>query len=267
MYLIGRSQSVDLVDLDSSTIIHTFQTEMMRPRTLKHICFPRLQRSGLVPLTLCYISAESGDLVVHTYRPNSESDPADSHVSPEQHAGGQSPWDQMTEVRKHVENPGVWEALPGGSIVGVRQKRAISPPSRSITASAASPFGLRRRVGIPPETRDASSAQGWEAWVIDRPDAKDDFETRPLDGQEDEEDELGTTPLMISELGPMTRLGSLSLAVGFGDVVKVISVGNEYFDHEPPGLGLHTDSLISLGSRRKKTSALSGRAPVWRVGG
>jgi hypothetical protein len=62
---------------------------------------------------------------------------------------------------------------------------------------------------------------------------------------------------MISEAGPMVRLGAMSVAVGFGDVVKVVSVGHEHFDNWTGGVsdGVGVDGLMNLGSRRKKTSA------------
>ena len=96
MYLIGRSQSIDLVDLDSSTILHTFPTEPMQPRSLKQIALTRPQQPGLASLTLAYTSAETGDLVVHTYLPLAESDT----ICP------RTPWASQTkETTRHVTNP------------------------------------------------------------------------------------------------------------------------------------------------------------------
>lgn len=56
---------------------------------------------------------------------------------------------------------------------------------------------------------------------------------------------------MISELGPMVKLGTMSVAVGFGNEVKIISAGHEYFDKAMPvnGLGL---GMAGVTSRRKK---------------
>ncbi|AEO62622.1 uncharacterized protein THITE_2040709 [Thermothielavioides terrestris NRRL 8126] len=128
MYLIGRSQSVDLVDLESSTIIHTFRTEMMQKRTLKHIAFTRPQQSGLESLTLSYISAETGELVVHSYLSATATDTPSSPPPPEPLAStAHGRWIPAQEAIKHISNPGVWEALPSGSIVGVRRKPSPTP--------------------------------------------------------------------------------------------------------------------------------------------
>src|SRR4051812_47167219 len=59
MYLVARTHSVDLVDLVSSSIIHTFRTEPMLPRSLKQIASIRGQQTSLASLTLAYVNAES----------------------------------------------------------------------------------------------------------------------------------------------------------------------------------------------------------------
>ncbi|KAG7288830.1 hypothetical protein NEMBOFW57_005189 [Staphylotrichum longicolle] len=253
MYLIGRSQSVDLVDLDTSTI-----TSLTRP-----------QRHGLTSLTLSYISAETGDLVVHTYVRDTENDKSypPSPIEP----GPHSPWNQTTQTTRRVTNPGAYEVLPTGSIVGVRQKQTPAPSTSASPTSTPKPaFGLRRRTITPPteaNSRPSLTPPAWEAWVLNlRPDAKSDFETLPL-----ETDGRDLRHLMISELGPMTRLGTMSVAVGFGDVVKVVSVGHEYFDDTAQngslgmGLGLGLEALqlqqvMGVASRRKKVSGQAGKS-------
>ncbi|EAQ90619.1 hypothetical protein CHGG_02554 [Chaetomium globosum CBS 148.51] len=170
-----------------------------------------------------------------------------------------------------------WEALPSGSIVGVHKKRTTPLPTIN-TPSSITSLRSRRTVGrsnsdnpqhtnTPPETHTQS--RSWESWVLNlRPDAKSDFETHPLNDDAD----TSSPHLMISELGPMTRLGTMSVAVGLGDVVKVVSAGHEYFDHgrvgslveiahwrgfsvEPGGAsGCSYSSFMVLGRRRKKGS-------------
>ncbi|KAK4250235.1 sterol-sensing domain of SREBP cleavage-activation-domain-containing protein [Corynascus novoguineensis] len=282
-YLIGRTQSVDLVDMESSTVIHTFRTEMMLPRTLKQISLTRVHRTNLASLSLSYTSAETGNLVVHTYLPETK-DESRPPLSPLE----QRPFDTWTltkETTRHVPNPGTWEALPSGSIIGIRRKQTA--PSTLTTIPTTTPTaiaGLRRRVA-PNATTDytgpTSSAtvntqtHGWEAWVLNlRPGAKPDFETRPLDEdpdmdqQQQQQQQQQRQHLMFSELGPMTRLGTMSVAVGLGDVVKVVSVGHEHFDRPRGGsfsmgmmAGLSDEGLqqvLEAGSRRKKGGSLGG---------
>ena len=281
MYLIGRSQSVDLVDLDTSTILHTFHTEPMQPRTLKQISITRPQQPGLASLTLAYTSTATGDLVIHTYLPSiPETDtPLLYPPTPIEPGAPTNPWTQPNETTKHIPNPGVWDALPTGSILGVRS-RCRQPAPSPCPSGLPTQFllgGLRRRRYDPPQdtttvsstSRSSSSGssssgssgsgrqdQGWEAWVLDlRPDAKSEFETLRIDGGGGGLDGEGEG-LMIAEVGPMVRLGTGSVAVGFGDVVKVVSVGHEFFDDA--GLGAAV-GLEVVGSRRKKGSGAGAR--------
>ncbi|KAL2260456.1 hypothetical protein VTK26DRAFT_5525 [Humicola hyalothermophila] len=288
MYLIGRSRSVDLVDIDSSAIIHTFRTEPMEPRTLKHICLPNPQQPGLASLTLCYVNAETSDLVVHTYSPDTGPD----HTIVCNQEDTARRWPQTKETINRIPNPGVWEALPSGNIVGVRRKQGTptQPPLLSpYSPSTRLRLGLRRRSAAtaPANSSHASpvtyspprssSSQEWEAWVLSYcldPDTAGSgpessaFETAPLSitAQSADGDGIGSRgrgQLVIAELGPMVRLGATSIAVGFGNVVKVVSAGRERFDSaDESGLG-GTGMDRGLGSRRKKISAAgSGRSLV-----
>ncbi|KXX79042.1 Sterol regulatory element-binding protein cleavage-activating protein [Madurella mycetomatis] len=273
MYLVGRSQFVDLVDIDSDAIIHTFQTETMKPRTLKYMCPMRTQQSGLTSLTLSYVSSETGDLVIHTYLPQSEGDAICPYSPIEPRGNARRQWGQTQEIKKNVPDPGVWEALPSGSIVGVRKRRHNQRTTLPSPSSSTTPNGLRRRAGSRAGSRAenyaaSAMAQSWEAWVIKfLPGAKSDFETRALDVHDSSgEDQLQQHDtldhLMISEVGPMVRLSALSVAVGFGNVVKIISVGHEYFDKARDELGqIGPEGMLNLaGNRRKKVSAMPGRA-------
>ncbi|KAK4192895.1 putative sterol regulatory element-binding protein [Podospora australis] len=258
MYLIGRSKSVDLVDLDTSTIIHTFSTEPMKPRSLKQISLTRSQQSCLTSLTLAYVSMETGELVLQTYLPEDEDNLLCSYTPAEFSSTVQRGWGPSKEIKRHIANPGVWEALASGSIIGVREKLAPTRPrsasSASSSSSSSGPIGLRRRGVNRTDDHPDNATRCWEAWVINHPEANSELETRQLDIP----DAAGVPDgghLLISEVGPMVKLGAMSVAVGFGNVVKVISAGHEYFDQVSDGLG--AESLLNLGSRRKKAN---GRA-------
>ncbi|KAH6626166.1 sterol-sensing domain of SREBP cleavage-activation-domain-containing protein [Chaetomium sp. MPI-SDFR-AT-0129] len=277
-FLIGRSQSVDLVDLASSTVIHTFQTETMQPRSLKQVSLNRGHQSGSPALTLCYNSAEDGDLIVHTCLTEDAKNNT-SPNTPTENPSAQT-WQETT---RRIPNPGVWEALPLGSIVGVHKKRNPRTPRASTPSPAG---GLRKRS---PSSLASAPANGgpanqplptpsWEAWVFNlRPNTKFEFESRSLDN--DDRDTTGLhSHLMISELGPMTRLGATSVAVGLGEVVKVVSVGHEYFDGggsdalASEGLQVPLQRVVGVGARRKKGSGgsaglIASRSPVLGIRG
>lgn len=108
----------------------------------------------------------------------------------------------------------------------------------------------------------------WEAWVIDHLDDDNDggldsaisLESVPLNNSNHDKGVDGIDgrrqqyhhSLMISELGPLVKLGTSSVAVGFGNVVKIITVGHEHFDR--PRDRLTRDNLrnFSSTSRRKR---------------
>ncbi|KAL2135211.1 hypothetical protein VTI74DRAFT_9417 [Chaetomium olivicolor] len=268
-YLIGRARTVDLVDLDSSTIIHTFQTQRMKPQTLKHIPLIRPQHPGLASLTLAYISADTGDLIIQSYAPEDETNIICSFTPGEAISTRWSP--ETKEVTQRIVKPGIWEALPSGSLVGVRRRPELQQPPRS--AIPAFLEDLRRRAAsalTPASTRRPRADSGiqWEAWVLNRPDAKADFETLLIEDTTSEDPALKPDHMMTANLGPLVKLGTMSVAVGFAEIVKVVSVGHEYFDrgggarNGPMGsLRMGADCLqvvpSSVGARRKKAGSAS----------
>ncbi|KAJ4425207.1 hypothetical protein N0V82_000016 [Gnomoniopsis sp. IMI 355080] len=245
-YLIVRSQSVDLVDLHSSKIIYTFMTEPMQPRSLK------LNYSGqrLVPgcrgtvssLNLAYVSEVSGDCILQTYVPDERYDNicfSDANGPP---ARSNCPWNETRQITRRIQNPGSWTTLRNGSVVGVRRVQEVmqvSPMRDRLPAFAHS--GLRRRRHL---EQSPSVAQAWETWVITRLENEGDFETRPCATSED------VSGLIISELGPMVRVGHGSVAVGFGNIIKVITVGHEWYDNQEEE-SLRPDTTLMASRRRK----------------
>ncbi|CAK7202329.1 hypothetical protein SEUCBS139899_005051 [Sporothrix eucalyptigena] len=135
-YLVARPHSVDLVDLSTSEILHTFEAHTpIKPRSLRHLCAARRQtQRGSLELSyfsLIYISAETGNCVIQTYLPEDEDgsilfSPDDRPVVPPAGSGSSCMWHEARLIVKEVPNPGLWEALPNGSIIGVRQTVVVS---------------------------------------------------------------------------------------------------------------------------------------------
>ncbi|KAM7217825.1 Sterol-sensing domain of SREBP cleavage-activation domain containing protein [Rhypophila decipiens] len=282
-YLIGRSEAVDLVDIASGDIVHTFWTEAMRRGSLRHTLSCQTAQSGLTSLILSYVNSQTGDLVIHTYLPKDDNDTIYSYNPSEPL---RRLWGETKEITRRIVNPGKWETLANGRIVGVRQRVPHKPkepePPSSLMASATSSSGLRRRSSVMSDrltgpTRNLRNTvpenDVWEAWVMDHlnsPDQLDpevSMESIPLNpppggalvdgiaiqsnGSPHHEN------LMISELGPLVKLGTSSVAVGFGNLVKIISVGHEHFDQPSPRSNnrlARKDHVrnFGAGSRRKK---------------
>jgi hypothetical protein len=260
IYLIARLETVDVVDFESSKIIHTFQTEAMQPRTLKHLRSSSRQThcgsTGLGSLTLAYVSSETGDCVLQTYLPQEEDgaicfcDPANPKTKSCCVLGG------ARELKRRVKDPGDWETLLNGSIVGVRPK---SPETGKDHTTSPFQHGLRRRIGMPNKPNPTSQRDRWEVWVVSQLEKQEHYETRPLWADEEEEAGLDKDHLIISSLGPIVRVGSSSVAIGFGDTIKVITVGHERFDNPTERFG---EDLINLTNRRRKMTTGTSRSIV-----
>lgn len=256
-YMVVRSQSVDLVDLHSSKIMHTFMTEPMQPRTLKFVY--NGQRAGpgggvtVSSLTLAYNSEEEGECVLQTYLPDENYDNICFSNVAGPGARSSCTWDETRQVTRRIRNPGTWTPLRNGCVVGVRRKQDTpqgSPMRNRLPAFAQS--GLRRRGHSESPAARSKPDEIWEIWVITRLEKEGNVETQPLEAPGD------PAGLMISELGPVTKVGHGSVAVGFGNVVKIITVGHEWFDAaEDEGL-LQVDSLVA--SRRRRHPASRTRA-------
>ncbi|KAF3770711.1 hypothetical protein M406DRAFT_344300 [Cryphonectria parasitica EP155] len=250
-YMVVRSQSVDLVDLQTSRVMHTFTTEPMQPRSLKFVYSG--QRTGpagrgtVSSMTLAYISEEDGDCVLQTYLPDEKYDNIyfSNAVGPPARAS--CTWLETRQVTRRVPNPGLWTPLRNGCVVGVRRKQEIpqgSPVRERLPAFAQS--GLRRRGRMDPTPTRPKPDEAWEIWVIARLEQEGNIEAKPLLAPE------STAELMISELGPMVKIGHGSVAVGFGNVVKVITVGHEWFDSTGDE-GLQAENIMT--SRRRRPPA------------
>lgn len=228
-YMVVRTQGVDLVDLYSSRVMHTFQTETIQPKSLKFVY--QGQRSGpggrgtVTSLTLAYLSGEDGECVLQTYLPGEDfdnicfSDIAGARVR------SSCVWQETRLVTRRIHNPGVWTPLRNGCFVGIRSKERedqSTPMRERLPAFAQS--GLRRRGHADPSPRRSKLEETWEIWVISGVEKEGNIETMPLVAPDD------PTGLIISALGPMIKVGYSSAAVGFGNVVKIITVGHERFD-------------------------------------
>lgn len=245
LFLVATSTRVFIVGLDDHEVLHAFTTEPMKERSLR--CTFQCARTntdqaiGVIYLTLAYVSAESGDCILQNYTPTE-----DANLILARSSSGASEgcnWGSARQTRKYIANPGHFVILSDGSVAGVRRKAAPPPQSYPVD-------GLRKRFGT---WNVDSSADPWDVWTA-----------APLGRAiEDEEQHLfqdgeQQSKLLVTSIGPITKLGQMSTAFGFGNVIKLVTVGgHERF--EVPGKDNGHDSLL-VGSRRRKTGASRGRA-------
>jgi len=159
---------------------------------------------------------------------------------------------------RRVPNPGVWDVLPNGFAVGIRRD---TPPSSASPGMAPAQDGLRRRFysysrgEIRPER-----SEPWQVWVAYHSGRQDIYETKPLQSKDEE-----GRRLVISELGPMVQVGTASVVVGFGDILKLVTVGHERF--EKMKITNSTQEPWNVGSRRRKQGNNAAKAKAnnaWR---
>ncbi|KAI3392884.1 hypothetical protein diail_5017 [Diaporthe ilicicola] len=230
-YMIIRANSVDLVDLYSSKVMHTFETEAVQPKSLKFVYQGQRMGPGgrgtVTSLTLAYLSRDDGDCVLQTYLPGEDYDSiCFSDVVGAPPARSSCTWAETRLVTRRVQNPGTWTPLRNGCLVGIRRKEGedqSTPMRERLPAFAQS--GLRRRGRAEPSPRRTKLEETWEIWVISRVEKEGNIETTPLVAPDD------PAGLIISTLGPMIKVGYSSAAVGFGNVVKIITIGHERFDN------------------------------------
>jgi hypothetical protein len=258
LFLAIRQNGIDLVHVKTRGIIHTFQGMRLTPSTVQ--CFHSVKRKphcgmdGLASFSLAYMDRDSGDLVLITYVPKREGDlicigPKKCNSDPSCNA-----WTEAKQSIHKVTSPGTWQALPSGAIVGVRKGRRRQSSRSSFDTYVSSPApsttgGLRRRSApgaarAAPVVKVQVEEDFWEAWMIS---ANGERHSQVLHGGA--EGKRMEHQLFVAQIGPITRVGRRSVAVGFGNVIKIITVGHERFETVEDG-GENVVNAIA-GRRRK----------------
>ncbi|TAQ91344.1 hypothetical protein B7494_g361 [Chlorociboria aeruginascens] len=255
-FLAVRQHSVDLVDMRTHNITHTFKTKPMKPHTLQ--CFhstrrrPQCGSVGLGSLTLAYTDLETGECILQNYLPRQD---GDTICFRDPNTPGSKTcclWRETVQETFTVQNPGEWEALQVGYVIGIR-KVQNSPDKINTTAHArASSFlssGLRRRGGtersLAPARQTDNIIDAWEVWSMS---SWGELSVTSLCDRED----VTQGHLLVSQLGPLAKVGKSSVALGLGNVVKVVSVGHERFDAaDGTGYG-GQGTLGGMATRKKK---------------
>ncbi|KAG7127896.1 Sterol regulatory element-binding protein cleavage-activating like [Verticillium longisporum] len=260
-FLVARQHSVDLVDGKAYRLLHVFETDPIQPQTLRAFHSarrkPQCGSVGLISFGLAYNDNNTGDCVIQTYLPKEDGDTICFRDSSAPASRSCCKWPDTMMSQRRINNPGTWEALSGGFIVGVRRDQPL--PARYSPDSSPTTQGLRRRIySFRQDDRPGLKLDKWEIWVASHSGRHDVYETMPLHS----DDEMGGC-LMISELGPMAKVGTASVVVGFGTILKLVTVGHEHF--EDGHFAAKGQELLNIGSRRRKPGpgTFRARANVW----
>ncbi|KAI9839984.1 MAG: hypothetical protein M1819_000176 [Sarea resinae] len=307
MILAVKLCEVDLIDLQSRTVLRTFQTGQVKNQTLRalhsirRLC-PACGAPGVASLSIVYTEAETQNCMLHTFTPGRPG--ALICLRPDRAGRGFScvGIESTSESLHWVENANVWETTSINAVLGVRKRPSVDTDSSSGGNSSdrdecSLGSSLRRRRSNQRPHKYLGPPRGevedvWEAWTMS---ASGEITTTLLaedhnlalthatsmDGKSKACDNSGFTrnspsamtattttssktmatsgeELLVSHAGPIVRLGARSVAVGFGNAVKVVMFGNERFsDCGSAEGGAYEDlEFAALGHRRRTTGRL-----------
>jgi hypothetical protein len=234
-----------LIHISTLKPLHTFPDLDARPSTLQ--CFHSAKRpafcghNGLTSFSLAYNSRSTGNPVLRTYSPAQEGDlictaPDSPSTDPPCNT-----WTSADITVHNIPHDGPWQTLPCGAIVGVTKHRASRRPSPGDSSRRdTSASGLRRRGAGTQRALHAEEADGWEAWTVS---ARGEMHVVDLYGEGDRGEQL-----FVTGCEAVVGVGRRSVAVGLGNMVKVVNVGNERFEGEDGGV----EVVTAMAGRRRK---------------
>lgn len=273
-----RDERAEMFDFNSKVLIHTFEIGHVRTHSFRVMHSARRQCPCGAPavhaLSIAYAEQDKDHMLMQTFVPDG--------VTSSQLCLGKSPdrakykcrgLESTTEVVYLVEAAGVWDSTNDCSVVGIC--RPTQPTSTSSVESdeeddtpkpVVLTSAVRQRARKPNNPHVPSrfaihsidrglyaqtsidDIDSWEAWTLS---TTGEFRSRPLlpDNYDDAEHDAGDDLFVVAP-GPIAKLGKRSVAVGFGNKVKIITLGKELFD----GMAVQSCGLdMVLGSYRVRT--------------
>ncbi|KAI9655404.1 MAG: hypothetical protein M1821_005552 [Bathelium mastoideum] len=240
-----RSCQVSLLNLESVAVVHTFQIGQAKAGSLRVLHSLRrkcLSCGGpaIYSFSAAYTESETGKCIMHTF---TASDGQNASIclqsTPQNERAGCKGFAHAAESLHWVENAGAWETCAAQAILGIRKRPRLLPSMPETTdttprnnnihslATLRARLRNRERTGRP-SSRDNDD---WEAYTMS---TSGDFYTTPLHAWSTPADELD--PLLVASAGPICKLGARSVAVGFGNGIKVVALGHERFEEETNGV-------------------------------
>ncbi|OAL50427.1 hypothetical protein IQ07DRAFT_566366 [Pyrenochaeta sp. DS3sAY3a] len=285
-----RDEEAEVFDFTSRVLIHSFQVGHIKPHSFRVMHSARRSCPCGAPavhlLSVAYTELDSDHMIMQTFTLD---DNAASQIClgkpPDREKYNCQGLDCAKEQVRYVEPAGVWESTDVLSIVGIRRTIHFPTPSSTVSddghhaaepTAPASALKQRARKQRPSKslftsldsftsrTRTTSTHNAdakdsdWEAWTLS---CSGEFRTRPLTPDEPDAEGLLDASfddeLFVAAPGPMARMGTRSVAVGFGNAVKIITLGKESFE----GLVAMGDGSvdIGLGSYKRGRGVRGGR--------
>lgn len=248
-FLAVKNDAVDLVNLEDHEVLHNFPLDGMVPSSLR--CFHTAPSGPSGPcvsvqsFSLIYTDKISGSCKLLTYSPGNKYEGICIDDRQLVVDSTSCAWSSTSTKIHEIEQPGNWEVLQIGVVIGVRK----SAPS-SILLNEETPLptsrlqAMLRQRKSPNVTKQASyEPDSWEAWMLS---FTGDTSTVSLS---QERFNATSIQLLAATCGPICRIGQRSIAVGLGNLVKIITVGHEHFD---AGVEMADDLAAAVAARRRK---------------
>lgn len=276
-----RDERAEVFEFSSKALIHAFEIGHARPHTFRVMHSARRQcpcgASAVQTLSIAYAEQDREHVLMQTFSPGPSSPQICLGKPLDRAKHNCRGLEVAAETIFCVDRAGVWESTGSSSIVGIR-KRGQSGIASSVVSddddnddydipnSVTPTSAVRQRASKPEPAHVASRISNrftnglrhahtpadegdlWEAWSLS---STGELRCRSLlhddysDMEDDAEDDL-----FVVAPGPVARLGQRSVAVGFGNTVKIITLGKELFD----GMTVQNGGLdVGLGSYRART--------------
>ncbi|KAI6247308.1 Sterol regulatory element-binding protein cleavage-activating protein [Erysiphe necator] len=258
--LVIREYTVDLVDISTQGIIYTFSTRKIQRNTLKCFYSVRRRQCGLVglrSLAIAYNCAETGNCIMQIYLPRSGND----CIYLKEINSSCCLLREAAVARYEIKNPGQWETLQSGFLIGIRKRDSSSSITRSLSILKSDSNFRRRNVSSPSSHLSCSQKpyldqESWEVWSIS---SQGEQYTQPLSDLFKKRDFL-----LVDRLGPLKVISRHGIAVGLGNTIKIISVGKENFKgvHDSNDDSFFQELGASRMMRRKKLLFTKKKPPL-----
>ncbi|KAL6155687.1 hypothetical protein ACJBU6_05891 [Exserohilum turcicum] len=284
-----RDEEAEIFDFASRALVHAFPIGHVRPHSfrvlhsVRRVC--QCGAPAVNTLSVAYAEYDSKHMLMQTFSLDDKTPSQMCLGKPlDREKHGCRGLECATETVHSVEAAGAWESTDALSVVGIRRCTAQSPTPSSTrsgmedgyqgidaTALASALKQRAQRQGNATRPRCGGAAfirdgraedsfddceDAWEIWTLS---TAGNFRSRPLIPDEvDEATGLAyEEELFVAAPGPIVKLGKRSIAVGFGNTVKVITVGKESFD----GLtSMQSGAMdIGLGTYKWRARKATGR--------
>jgi hypothetical protein len=137
-------------------------------------------------------------------------------------------FESVVETTHWLDNVEGWEPTNLNLVAGIRRREAAQEDQSSDDHEpypSSQVYSLRRRKQMQ-EKSSAEDEDEWEAWTMHGDGVVTSYPLGDVNNESDDDS------LLVSRAGPVCSVGQRSVAVGFGNTVKVLLVGNERYEDD-----------------------------------